>query len=149
MKEDKQRRRHALTGPLIAGRHAEKAHLGMVGVEKLHGANEGADDASKAHRAQHLAGQTLRLGALGAAHRLGRTCRQQGACQLHKGLHLRGFLNVKALLSMHMKTVQGPVAEITHKEGHVGTGSLDCTDPEIMFAKSSTTANLQHYLLCS
>ena len=88
----------------MAGKHAKKADLRMVGVEELHGADEGADDAGKAHGAQHLAGQALRLGALRAACRLGRARRQQRSCQLHKRLHLHGFLNVKALLRAHLDT---------------------------------------------
>lgn len=64
------------------------ADLGVVGVQKLRGTDEGADDACVAHGSQHLAGQALRLGALRAARGLGRARRQQGACQLHESFHL-------------------------------------------------------------
>lgn len=47
-------------------------HLWVVGIKQLHGANEGADDAGKAHGAEHLPGQALRLCALPAARWLGR-----------------------------------------------------------------------------
>ena len=65
---------------LISLFNVKEADLGVVGVKKLHGADEGADDAGIAHGAQHLARQALRLGPLRAARRLGSASRQQGAC---------------------------------------------------------------------
>ena len=78
------------------------ANLRVIGVKELHSTDEGADDASKAHRPQHLPGQALRLAALLAASRLGSTCGQQRACQLHKGLHLRAAPETE-----HVKHPQG------------------------------------------
>ena len=56
------------------GGASQVTNLRVVGVKELHGTNEGADDASKAHGSQHLPGQALRLAALLAASWLGSTC---------------------------------------------------------------------------